>query len=96
VIEHLWRVGEMMWSGANKLFEKHKLPLRMKGFWPCATITAQPEAPRELMPKFFRAAYTNRVSLYGTNYVNFSHKPADVQEALERLNRACEQVAKQG
>lgn len=95
VVSHLWQMGELMWSGLNELFDTHGLPMRMTGFWPCPQITIAPAAPSNVMEQFFRAAYLNGVSLYGVNYVNFSHKQTDIQEALSRLDTACAEVAKQ-
>jgi len=89
VVEHIWRQGEAMWGGLDKLFEKHSLPVSMKGLRPCPAITFGPEAPEGLSERLFRAAYRNGVSLYGVSYVNFSHSDADVAEALERMDAAC-------
>ncbi len=92
VVAHLWHMGEQMWGGLNRLFERHGLPIRMKGFWPCAQLCPPEGAPPDIMERFFRAAYRNGVSLYGVNYMNFSHREADVAEALQRLDQACESL----
>lgn len=34
-----------------------------------------------------RLAFQHGASLYSVNYVNFSHQAADIDEALERLDR---------
>lgn len=92
VIEHLWRQGETMWQGLNRRFEARGVPLRLKGFWPCAQFCPQSGAPADLLARFFRAACRHGVTLYGVSYVNFSHQDADVAEALERLEQALNEL----
>jgi len=93
VVGHLWRMGERMWTGANEAFRRHGLPLEWKGFWPCPRLVAGADAPSDLIERFMRAAYAEGVSLYTVSYVNFSHREADIAEALERLDRACAAIA---
>ena len=88
VIGHLWRQGEAFGAGLNRLFAAHSIPAEVQGLWPCPQMRFLPEAPDGLEDRFYRAAYRNGVSLYGVNYVNFAHQPADIAEALERLDRA--------
>jgi len=92
VIDHIWRQGEAMWGGLNRIFEEKSLPVRMTGLWPCPAVKPLPEAPGDLLEKLFRAAYRNGVSLYGVSYVNFSHKDDDIAEALERMGTACGEI----
>jgi len=92
VIGHLWQQGEKMWTGLADLFRKHSIPAGFKGFWPCPQFTPAPDAPEDLAELFFRAAYRNGVAMFGVPYVNFSHKDADIAEALERLDRACREL----
>ena len=88
VVAHLWRMGEMMGRGLTALFEKHNLPVCVRGLWPCPAIIFKQDAPPGFMEKFFRAAYRNGVSLYHVYYVNFSHREKDIREALDRLEKA--------
>ena len=88
VVAHLWRMGEQMGRGMNALFAKYRVPISVKGFWPCPSIGFEPDAPMDLMERFFRGAYRQGVSLYNVFYVNFSHKENDIREALERLEKA--------
>jgi len=88
VVDHLWRIGELMWQSLNRIFEQHKLPITIKGFWPCPQFVIGKDAPPDLEERFFRAAYRNGVSLYRVSYVNYSHKEADIREALDRLKKA--------
>lgn len=90
VVEHLWDQGARMWNGLNALFRKSGLPLTVRGFWPCAALTA---SDRALVPEFLRHAFRHGVSLYNVSYVNFSHADADIDEALDRLGRACAELA---
>jgi glutamate-1-semialdehyde 2,1-aminomutase len=92
VIGHLWRQGEKMWGGLNRLLEENKIPACLKGLWPCPQfVFGGPEATK-YRESFFRAAYRNGVSLYDVPYVNFSHQDSDIEEALQRLERACREV----
>jgi len=93
VIDHLWRMGEKMWSACNAMYKEHGLPLEWRGFWPCPQIVAGPDAPADLHERFMRASYANGLSFYQCNYVTFSHKEADIEEALERMENACRQLA---
>ncbi len=88
VIGHLWRQGQAMWGGLERLFRTHGTGLTLKGLWPCPQMVPLPEAPADLLPRFLRAACRHGVTLYTVPYVNFSHQDTDVAEALERLARA--------
>ena len=88
VVDHLWKQGERMWGGANRLLEKAGFPARFRGLWPCPQLGAEPGAPGDTIERLFRALYSNGVSVYNTAYVNFSHKEADIDEALERFEAA--------
>jgi len=88
VIGHLWRQGEAMWGGLERLLRAHGVPLTLKGLWPCPQFVALAGAPADLLPRFMRAACRHGVTLYTVPYVNFSHRDADVAEALELLARA--------
>lgn len=88
VVGALWQRGEFLWSGVNARFEKHGIPMRLKGFWPCPQFVPEASAPEDLLGRFFRAAYRHGVMLYNVSYVNFSHAEADLQSTLERLDMA--------
>lgn len=89
VVGHLWKMGERLWGGLNRMFAERDIPVALKGFWPCPAFTLTEGGDAAVRDRFFRAAYRNGVSLYNISYVNFSHKEADIDEALERLSRAC-------
>ncbi|RKN72417.1 aminotransferase class III-fold pyridoxal phosphate-dependent enzyme [Paenibacillus ginsengarvi] len=93
VVGHLWRQGEHLWGGLNGLFDRYEVPLELKGFWPCPTFTLKTGASPSVREQFMRLAYRNGVSLYNVSYVNYSHKDADITEALERMELACKQLA---
>ncbi|MCK4283810.1 MAG: aminotransferase class III-fold pyridoxal phosphate-dependent enzyme [Candidatus Brocadiae bacterium] len=93
VIDYFWRAGEKMWAGANAIYKEHGLPMEWQGFWPCPQLVYGPDAPADLRERFMRAAYANGLSLYQVSYVTFSHKDADIGEALERMDKAARQVA---
>jgi len=92
VVGHLWKQGEKLWGGLNAIFASRQIPIELKGFWPCPTFTLTGGAAPAVKERFFRAAYRNGVSLYNVSYVNFSHKDADIEETLERLDRACSEL----
>lgn len=92
VVGHLWKQGEKLWNGLNDTLKREGLPIELKGCWPCPAFVLVPGSDNGVKERFFRAAYRNGVSLYNVSYVNFSHKDADIDEALERLERACKQV----
>jgi len=92
VIDHLWKQGEKMWSGTNKLLESGGIPLKYVGFWPCPTIVPLKNDGSEIKNKFLRAAYKHGVSLYNVSYVNFSHSDSDIEEALSKLEAACKEI----
>ena len=89
VIGYLWRQGEKMWTGLDKIFQKYSIPANIHGFYPCPQITFSQGDMRE---KFFRSAYRNGVSLYDIPYVNYSHKDSDIDEALSRLDKTCSEI----
>lgn len=88
VVGRLWSAGEAMWGGLNQLFEKHGIPVRLKGFWTCPQVVPASDAPTDIMARLFRAAYGHGVILYNVGYVNYSHTDSDIQEALSRLENA--------
>jgi glutamate-1-semialdehyde 2,1-aminomutase len=93
VCRHLWERGEIMWTGLNKLFAEHGVPLAMRGFWPCPQLVALPDAPNDSPARFLAAAFAHGVALYGVSYVNYSHSPSDLAEALDRLALAVQDLA---
>jgi len=72
-------------GGLDRLFQAHGVPLALRGLWPCPQFVPLPGAPADLLPRFMRAACRHGVTLYTVPYVNFSHRDADVAEALELL-----------
>jgi glutamate-1-semialdehyde 2,1-aminomutase len=46
-----------------------------------------------LTSRILRAAFKHGVSLYSTSYVNYSHKDEDIEETLERMDKAIAEVA---
>ncbi len=92
VCGHLWKQGEKMWTGLNEIFTRLNIPAEFKGFWPCPALQPLPDAPKNFRERFFRAAFAHGVSLYNVSYVNFSHQEQDIQDALERLEKACKSI----
>ncbi|OGV36378.1 MAG: hypothetical protein A2020_02570 [Lentisphaerae bacterium GWF2_45_14] len=85
VIEHLWETGGILWPQVDKLFKKYNISARIKGFNACPQIEFD---KTELGSEFFRNSYLNGVSLYNVSYVNYSHKEKDIDETLQKLEKA--------
>ena len=88
VAGHIRETGTYLWGSLNARFRDAGVPLELLGHPACPTFRARPDAPAGLLPDFFRAAYRHGVSLYNVSYVNFSHKRADCDETLTRLDEA--------
>lgn len=86
VVDFLWSQGEKLWTGVNELLKRHNVPARLEGFWPCPQWVFDEKG---LSEKFFRACYRHGLSLYSVSYVNFSHRDADVADALVRFEEVC-------
>lgn len=93
VTAYLWKTGEKLWTKVNELFEKYNVPTVIKGFWPCPTFVNKAGAPKDLNARILRAGFKHGVSLYSTSYVNYSHKDADIEETIERMDKAIAEVA---
>jgi glutamate-1-semialdehyde 2,1-aminomutase len=92
VIKHLWRQGERVWSGLDDLFKQNGIPCRMQGLHPCIAITFGQDAPDDMEDRFYRAAYRHGVSLYQIPYVTYSHQDSDIDETLERMEKAVKEL----
>ena len=90
VVAHLWQAGQRLWSQVNSLCDKHSLPIRLEGFYPCPAWTFPDPATRE---RFLRSAYRHGLSLYDVSYVNFSHREQDVADAVQRFRQTIQQLA---
>lgn len=88
VIDHLWRQGDALRAGVNPLLKKHGLQSRLAGMGPIPFWHFHPDEADDIM----RSAYRHGVSMYNCCYVNFSHKDADIAEAVQRLDRAFDDV----
>ena len=72
----------------NAIFEKYNVPIQLKGLWPCP-ILLQKTALKLMQFPFLSLSYKNGVSLYNVSYVNYSHKDEDIEETLQKLEKAC-------
>ena len=94
VIGHIWSHGDYLWDKVNDLFTKYSFGLEMKGCPCCKTFVATKDAKGGEQDAFFRACFANGVSLYGTSYVNFSHQYSDLDETLEKMEKALYEITK--
>jgi glutamate-1-semialdehyde 2,1-aminomutase len=85
VIAHLWKTGAGLWPRVQDLMDARGIPGRIRGVPVCPSIGFEGQEQRDA---FFRACYRNGLSLYDVSYVTWSHRPADVKEALERFAKA--------
>lgn len=94
VINHIWSHGDYLWDKVNDLFKKYNFGLEMKGFPCCKTFATTKDSKGGEQDAFFRACFANGVSLYGTSYVNFSHQYSDLDETLEKMEKALYDLTK--
>jgi glutamate-1-semialdehyde 2,1-aminomutase len=87
VIEHLWKMGEMMWGGMDALFKKCGIPAKMGGHRPVSFYHFLPDSDPQLPERFVRAVCKSGVTLYRGGYVNYSHRESDISEALEKIEK---------
>ena len=85
VIAHLWKTGEVLWPRLQQILDARGIACRIRGLPVCPSIGFEAQETRDA---FFRACYRNGISLYDVPYVTWSHRPADVVEALERFTKA--------
>ncbi|MCK4417192.1 MAG: hypothetical protein KAV99_03415, partial [Candidatus Latescibacteria bacterium] len=91
VIEHLWRIGKLMWEGVQSLFCKYEIPAKVEGFPVCPSLSFETSTVRE---NFFKCCYRKGVSLYDVPYVNYSHKEEDIREASGKIEEALKEISK--
>ncbi len=89
VIKHLWKVGNIFQEGINSIFQKYKIEAKIIGFPVCPMFSFENQKEGDL---FFKLCYKNGISLYNVPYVNYSHKEEDIYEALERIDKATEEM----
>jgi glutamate-1-semialdehyde 2,1-aminomutase len=88
VVDFLWAQGENLWSRVNQLMKERNLGAKLDGFWPCPIWSFHDLDAST----FFRASYKHGLSLYNVSYVNFSHKDADVEDALKRFEKVADEL----
>ncbi|MCP4643545.1 MAG: aminotransferase class III-fold pyridoxal phosphate-dependent enzyme [bacterium] len=88
VIEHLWTTGERLWAALGERLARQGVDLTLAGYPVCPRFVGD----AALMTRLLTACYRHGISLYNVPYVNFSHKDADVDEALVRFDKALEEL----
>ncbi|HEO72338.1 MAG TPA: aminotransferase class III-fold pyridoxal phosphate-dependent enzyme [Candidatus Hydrogenedentes bacterium] len=84
VIDYLWGTAGPLWAEVNRMFEDNDIPARLRGLDVCPLL----EAEGDWATRFLAACYQNGVSFYHVPYVNYAHRPADVEETLRRIKQA--------
>jgi glutamate-1-semialdehyde 2,1-aminomutase len=89
VIEYLWKTGNKFWDEINNLFGKFGIEAEVKGFPVCPFFDFKSDEERKI---FFKNCFKNGVIFYNVGYVNYSHKEKDIEEALERVEKAIKEM----
>lgn len=85
VIDHLWKHGEMLWPQVSRIFKKYNISAQIRGFNVCPQISFEKANEKS---EFFRNCYLEGVALYDVSYVNYSHKEKDINETLQKIEKA--------
>jgi len=96
VIEHLKKYGTILWNALEELFEKYNIPMRVSGYRAFPAIYPKDAtAPAGIVNQFIKNCYKNGISTYTVFYINYSHKEADIQEAIAKIELACKDLAEE-
>lgn len=96
VIGHLWRMGERFMAGFNRAAELCRLPIRASGLAPCSAVVyvgSDGDKAADTIDVFYREIFRRGVMARPLFYINYSHKPSDIAESLERIEDAMRAVA---
>ncbi len=86
VTGYLIAEGTRLWTEVNEMFEKKGIGISFNGPGPCPKIKSDSMERSYTVDAFFRKAYSTGISLYNVSYINYSHRSADIDEVLEKLN----------
>jgi len=89
VIARLHESGTRLRDGMNALFAEAGVGLRLEGHPACPQFVADDE---RVLQSFLRAAFRNGLSFYRVVYVNAAHTDADIDETLQRVATAIDEV----
>ena len=89
VINHLWKISKLMWDGFNKLCFEYGIPAHVKHPRPVSQIEF--DEPN-LAGRMKRMLCRHGVSIYNCAYVSYSHTEKDIDEALERCEKAMKEL----
>lgn len=84
VVQHLWDTGRELWGRVQRLLADAPVPITLEGAPVCPRFMDDAAAQQALM----RAGFANGLSLFSVPYVNWSHKPGDVEETCARFEKA--------
>lgn len=90
VIDHLWSVGQVLWTEVQRRFHEAGLPIRLDGVPVCPTFTMTGDIERDAL---LRSAYRNGLLLYNVPYITFSHREPDVEETLNRFDSVINELS---
>jgi len=84
VVGALYRSGARLTDGLRGLLRRHDAGVALEGLPVCPQLVG----PAASVETLLRSAYRHGVSLYSVLYVNRAHGEADIDEALDRMDRA--------
>ena len=88
VIEHLWKMAQMLWGNFNALARQYGMPVEVpEPINPIARFVFKDSTIEDFPNRFRRGCYANGISFYDGGYVNYSHTAADVAETLEKVEK---------
>jgi glutamate-1-semialdehyde 2,1-aminomutase len=90
VVDYLWTAATSIWKGAEEIFRTSGVPIRMRGVPVCPMFEFGEGVSWD---SFFTSACRNGLLLYSVPYTNWSHQLPDIEETLERLERAVREIA---
>lgn len=89
VVTRLHESGTRLRDGMNALFAESGIDIRLEGHPACPQFVSDDERALEA---FLRAAFRNGLSFYRVVYVNAAHTDADIDETLQRVAAAIDEV----
>ena len=96
VIEHFEKYGGILWDALAALFEKYDLPLRVCGYRAFPAYRPKDEtAPAGIANRFITKCFQYGISTYTVFYISYSHKMADIEEAIGKIELACKDLAEE-
>jgi glutamate-1-semialdehyde aminotransferase len=97
VVDHIWEMGTRLQVGFDKLSEDLGLEAKSIGLPPAPRFRFHddPSADQATTKVFHRELYSRGIFMSDPMLVSFSHKESDIDETLDAMKAALEQVAEE-